>query len=90
MTAERSAAVDRARIPLGTPLWLSTTLPVDSSSGTGESPEPYRRLLFAQDTGGAIKGPVRADVFFGNWERAEQLAGTMKQPGKLFALLPKE
>ena len=87
LTAERSAAVDRARIPLGTPIWLSTTLPTESEADPAAL---YRRLLFAQDTGGAIKGPVRADVFFGNGERAERLAGTMKQPGRLFALLPKE
>ncbi|MET0047855.1 MAG: murein transglycosylase A [Sedimenticola sp.] len=88
LTAERSAAVDRNRIPLGTPVWLTTTLPPETTAD-GE-PAPYRRLLFAQDTGGAITGPVRADVFFGNGERAEQLAGTMKQSGRLFALLPKK
>lgn len=81
LTAERSLAVDRSVIPLGTPIWLSTTLPAN---------ETYQRLLFAQDTGGAITGAVRADVFFGNGEKAEQLAGNMKQPGRLFALLPKE
>ncbi|MEJ1296379.1 MAG: MltA domain-containing protein [Candidatus Sedimenticola sp. (ex Thyasira tokunagai)] len=88
LTAERSAAVDRSRIPLGTPIWLSTTLPTEA--GSDEASKPYQRLLFAQDTGGAINGPVRADVFFGNGELAEHLAGTMKQPGRLFALLPKE
>ncbi|MEJ1403477.1 MAG: MltA domain-containing protein, partial [Candidatus Sedimenticola sp. (ex Thyasira tokunagai)] len=88
LTAERSAAVDRSRIPLGTPIWLSTTLPTEA--GLDEASKPYQRLLFAQDTGGAINGPVRADVFFGNGELAERLAGTMKQPGRLFALLPKE
>ncbi len=82
LTAERSAAVDRSVIPLGTPLWLSSTLP-------GNETHPYQRLIFAQDTGGAITGPVRADLFFGHGERAEQLAGTMKQAGRLFALLPK-
>ena len=86
LTPERSAAVDRARIPLGTPVWLDTTLPAEG----GSPPAPYRRLLFAQDTGGAIKGPVRADVFFGNGDLAERLAGNMKQPGRLFALLPTE
>lgn len=85
LTAERSAAVDRSIIPLGTPLWLSSTLPQFSDQAV-----PYQRLMFAQDTGGAITGPVRADIFFGNGERAEQLAGTMKQTGRLFALLPRE
>ena len=79
LTAERSLAVDRNVIPLGTPVWLETTLPDGSR---------YERLMFAQDTGGAIRGPVRADVFFGAGERAEALAGEMKQSGRLFALLP--
>lgn len=80
LTAERSLAVDKRVIPLGTPVWLETTLP----DGTR-----YERLMFAQDTGGAIRGPVRADVFFGTGDRAEVLAGEMKQSGRLFALLPK-
>jgi membrane-bound lytic murein transglycosylase A len=81
LLAERAIAVDPAFVPLGSPVWLDTTLPT-------EQPEPYRRLVFAQDTGGAIKGPVRADVFFGFGPRAEELAGKMKQPGKLYVLLP--
>lgn len=81
LTQERSAAVDRKVIPLGTPLWVSTNLPT-----TGEL---YQRVVIAQDTGGAIVGPVRADLFFGRGERAEQLAGEMKQPGSIYALLPK-
>lgn len=81
LTAERSVAIDRKIIPLGTPLWLSTQLP--------DSQHPYQRLVFAQDTGGAINGPVRADLFFGSGEQAERYAGTMKQRGQLFALLPK-
>lgn len=80
LTSERSIAVDRRVIPLGTPVWLQTTLPDGSS---------FERLMFAQDTGGAITGPVRADVFFGIGDRAEQLAGEMKQRGQMFALLPK-
>lgn len=80
LTAERSLAVDKSVIPLGTPVWLETTLPDGSR---------YHRLMIAQDTGGAIRGPVRADVFFGTGDRAEVLAGEMKQSGRLFALLPK-
>ena len=80
LTAERSLAVDKRVIPLGTPVWLETTLPDGSR---------YDRLMVAQDTGGAIRGPVRADIFFGTGDRAEVLAGEMKQPGRLFALLPK-
>lgn len=81
LTAERSVAVDRKIIPLGTPLWINTTLP--------GSNQTYQRLVFAQDTGGAINGPVRADMFFGRGARAEKLAGEMKQTGSIFALLPK-
>lgn len=79
---ERSLAVDPAYIPLGIPVWLDTTLP-----GNGES-TPYRRLEFAQDTGGAIRGPARADLFLGFGEEAERLAGAMRQRGKLYVLLP--
>ena len=81
LTPERSVAVDRRIIPLGSPLWLNTTLP--------NSDQTYQRLVFAQDTGGAINGPIRADVFFGRGERSKQLAGEMKQKGKIFILLPK-
>lgn len=79
LTAGRSLAVDRRVIPLGTPVWLETTLPDGSQ---------YHRLMFAQDTGGAIRGPVRADVFFGTGDNAEQLAGEMKQSGRMYALMP--
>jgi membrane-bound lytic murein transglycosylase A len=79
LTPQRSVAVDPAFIPLGAPLWLDTTL---------DGQAPYRRLMFAQDTGGAIKGPARADLFFGFGAEAEKLAGNMKQPGRIFVLLP--
>jgi membrane-bound lytic murein transglycosylase A len=74
--------VDPAHIPLGIPLWLDTR---DPRSG-----DPLRRTVFAQDTGGAIRGPLRADVFFGHGAEAEQLAGLMKERGQLYALLPRE
>lgn len=80
LTAERSIAVDRDVIPLGTPIWLDTTTP---------KAQPYRRLVMAQDTGGAIAGFVRADLFWGHGQHAEEMAGNMKQPGRLYALLPK-
>ncbi len=80
LTDLRSVAIDRKVIPLGSLLWLDTTLP---------DGQPLRRLMLAQDTGGAINGPVRADIFFGTGKRAEQLAGNMKQPGRVFILLPK-
>jgi membrane-bound lytic murein transglycosylase A len=82
LTAERSIAVDNKFISSGFPVWLDTTL--------AEDEKPYQRLVLAQDTGGAIKGAVRADVFFGQGEKAERLAGTMKQQGKLFVLLPRQ
>lgn len=79
---ERSIAVDPGFIPLGSPVWFDTSLP-----GNGEA-QPYRRLVFAQDTGGAIRGPVRADLFFGFGKNAERLAGTMRQRGKMYVLQP--
>ncbi len=81
LTPERSLAVDPATIPLGIPVWLDTTRPGDNAT--------YRRLMFAQDTGGAIKGHVRADVFWGRGDHAERMAGEMKQAGRLYALLPR-
>jgi membrane-bound lytic murein transglycosylase A len=82
LTPERSAAVNRSLIPLGTPIWVDTVLP-------GEN-QPYQRLLIAQDTGGAINGPIRADIFWGRGQRAEQMAGEMKQPGQMYAFLLRE
>jgi membrane-bound lytic murein transglycosylase A len=81
---ERSIAVDPDFIPLGSPVWFDTSLPGDDSM------RPYRRLVFAQDTGGAIRGPVRADLFLGFGENAERIAGGMRQRGKLYVLLPAE
>lgn len=81
LVAERSVAVDPSVVSLGVPIWLETTLP--------DSGDAYHRLMLAQDTGGAIKGPIRADVFWGLGIRAERMAGLMKQPGKLFVLLPR-
>jgi len=80
LTTERSVAVDPAYIRLGLPVWLDTVLP----DGT-----PLQRLTLAQDTGGAIKGAVRADLFLGQGVEAGRLAGEMKQRGQLYVLLPK-
>jgi membrane-bound lytic murein transglycosylase A len=82
LTPRRSIAVDRNVIPLGAPVWLQTTLPNETQS-------PFNKLMLAQDTGGAIKGHVRADVFWGRGDEAEKMAGLMKQQGRLFVLLPK-
>lgn len=81
LTPERSLAVDRRYVPLGTPLWLDTTFPL--------SDRPLRRLFIAQDTGGAIKGPVRGDVFWGHGPKAAKNAGRMKQRGTYYLLLPR-
>ena len=82
LTPRRSIAVDRNVIPLGAPVWLQTTLPDEQQS-------PFNQLMLAQDTGGAIKGHVRADVFWGQGNEAEQMAGLMKQRGRLYVLLPR-
>jgi membrane-bound lytic murein transglycosylase A len=82
LTPKRSIAVDRNVIPLGAPVWLQTILPNETLS-------PFNKLMLAQDTGGAIKGHVRADVFWGRGDEAEKMAGLMKQQGKIFVLLPK-
>jgi membrane-bound lytic murein transglycosylase A len=81
LTPGRSAAVDRAFLPLGAPLWIDTTDPLDGTR--------LQRLLVAQDTGGAIKGPIRADVFWGWGPQAEARAGKMRQQGRAFLLLPR-
>jgi membrane-bound lytic murein transglycosylase A len=80
--AERAVAVDPKFIPLGAPVFLSTTEP--------NSSKPLKRMMMAQDTGGAIKGGVRADFFWGAGPDAGAKAGAMKQSGKIWVFLPKE
>jgi membrane-bound lytic murein transglycosylase A len=80
LTPERSIAVDPSAIPLGTPVFLQTTRPLSN--------QPMNRLVFAQDTGSAIKGGVRADYFWGLGDDAGDLAGRMKQGGRMWLLLP--
>jgi membrane-bound lytic murein transglycosylase A len=81
LTPSRSIAVDPSNIPLGSPVWLDTSYP-------GEPDGSLQRLTFAQDTGGAIKGYARADMFWGNGEMAEKLAGEMKQEAEIYVLVP--
>ena len=81
LTNEYSLAVDARTIPLGAPVFLSTTYPNDSA--------PLNRLMLAQDTGGAIRGAVRADFFWGFGHEAGTMAGRMKQQGRLWVLFPK-
>jgi membrane-bound lytic murein transglycosylase A len=83
LTPGRSLAVDRKFLPLGAPVWVATVAPEP------EGDRPLRRLMVAQDTGGAIRGPVRGDVFWGAGPEAEHLAGHMKSPGRLYILLPR-
>jgi len=81
LTEAYSIAVDPRTVPLGAPVFLSTTYPNTS--------EPLNRLMLAQDTGGAIKGAVRADFFWGFGEQAGAHAGRMKQSGQMWVLFPK-
>jgi len=81
LTGGYSLAVDRRVIPLGAPVYLVTRWP-------GEA-RPLNRLMMAQDTGGAIKGVIRADLFWGSGAEAGSLAGRMKERGSLWLLLPR-
>jgi peptidoglycan lytic transglycosylase A len=85
LSAERSIAVDRAYIPMGAPVWISTNYPERGSTST-----PLSKLVVAQDTGGAIKGPTRADIFFGFGDRAEKNAWHMNDGGSYYILLPRQ
>ena len=82
LTPHRSLAVDLRYIPLGAPLWLDTAWP-------GGGKRPLRRLMVAQDTGSAIKGPIRGDFFWGYGQDALAEAGRMKSRGNYYLLLPK-
>jgi membrane-bound lytic murein transglycosylase A len=80
LTARRSVAVDQRFVPLGAPVYIATTWPLSS--------RPLYRLMMAQDTGGAIRGAVRADFFWGFGEEAAREAGRMKQPLRMWVLMP--
>ncbi|KRS19299.1 murein transglycosylase A [Roseovarius indicus] len=77
VTAKRTIAVDPAYTPLGAPVWVEK-----------KGADPFNRLMIAQDTGSAIKGPQRADVFFGTGDAAGKAAGMLKDPGRMVVLLP--
>jgi len=81
LTAERSIAIDLQAMPLGAPVFLATTKPL--------STQPLQKLVMAQDTGKAIVGGVRADYYWGSGEAAGEMAGRMKQNGKMWLLLPR-
>ncbi|MFV0476641.1 MAG: murein transglycosylase A [Parahaliea sp.] len=84
LTPQRSIAIDPRYVPPGSPVFLQTTLPDD-----GTQARIFNRLVFAQDTGAAIKGKIRADVFFGQGAQAKFLAGNMNQQGKMYLLQPR-
>lgn len=84
LTAGRSLAVDKKIHVYGTPIWIDAELPILS-----EKPDTkFRRLLFAQDTGAAIVGPARADIYFGAGEEIGHIAGRIKQHGQFVMLVP--
>ncbi|KTD83025.1 murein transglycosylase A [Legionella waltersii] len=85
LTPGYSMAIDRKWIPMGTPLWLSTTRPDSHDPNVNK---PMQRLMIAQDTGGAIRGKVRGDVFWGGGDKATLIAGHMKNEGHYWLLLP--
>ncbi|MFZ0175261.1 MAG: MltA domain-containing protein [Pseudolabrys sp.] len=85
LTPGRSLAVDKRIHIYGTPIWIDAELPIES-----EKPETkFRHLLFAQDTGSAIVGPARADIYFGHGEEISHIAGRIKQNGQFVMLAPK-
>lgn len=81
LSAGYSLAVDPRAVPLGAPVFLDTTMPYSS--------QPLRRLMAAQDTGGAIRGAPRADFFWGTGSEAGTLAGRMRQQGRMWILWPR-
>ena len=99
LTEGVSLAVDERYLPYGAPLWLSTKRPMTGAelrSGAvpadtldGVPVARFRRMMVAQDTGGAIRGAVRGDVFWGAGDRAADIAGRMKSPGTYIVFLPR-
>jgi len=81
LTGERSIAIDLRSLPLGAPVFLATTKPLSN--------QPLQKLVMAQDTGSAIVGAVRADYYWGSGDAAAEMAGRMKQNGKMWVLLPR-
>ena len=86
LTARRSLAVDRRFVPLTVPIWLDVEAP---DPDPAKEDRRLRRLMVAQDTGGAIRGPVRGDVYWGTGDEAGSVAGRMKHRGRYWLLLPR-
>jgi membrane-bound lytic murein transglycosylase A len=86
LTPGRSLAVDPSAHVYGTPIWIDAKFPI-----TGEAPtDTFQHLMFAQDTGSAIRGAARADIYFGHGENIPSIAGRIKQFGKFVMLAPKD
>ena len=81
LVSGRSLAVDRLLHSFHVPVWVETTHPVGS---------PFHRLTIAHDTGSAIVGPARGDIFFGSGDGAGEIAGRMRAPGRFVVLVPRE
>jgi membrane-bound lytic murein transglycosylase A len=90
LTAHRSIATDSTIFPKGALAYIVSDLPVFTESWQEHSLEPFARFTVIQDTGGAIKGPGRVDLFWGNGILAEKSAGTMRSFGKLYLLVAKK
>lgn len=88
LTPGRSLAVDLAYHTPGLPVWLDTTVPGEPGENGGAD-RPFRRLMVAQDTGSAIRGAVRGDIFFGTGKAAGQRAGRMQAQGRIIVLQPR-
>jgi membrane-bound lytic murein transglycosylase A len=85
LTPGRSIAVDKIHV-YGTPFFINASLPIESAKPV----TPFRRLMIAQDTGSAIVGPARADLYWGAGDDAGRIAGRVRHPGRFIMLLPRE
>src|SRR5262249_40656272 len=85
LTPGRSIAVDRPLHAYGTPFFIEADLPIDGATAK----TPWRRLTIAQDTGSAIVGPARADIYFGAGDEAGRIAGRVRHPGRVTMLVPR-
>lgn len=84
LTPGRSIAVDKALHVYGTPFFITGTLPIDAP----QAKTPFHRLMVAQDTGSAIVGPARADIYFGAGTEAGQISGRLRNPIRFVLLVP--
>ena len=85
LTPGYSLAIDKKWVPIGAPLWLSTSIPEEQHDNN----KKFQRLMIAQDTGGAIKGLMRGDIYWGSGKKATYLGEHMKNEGHYWLFLPK-